>query len=151
MTVCAGEPGTGKTVKGQQSGIAGEVCMGLSQEARGSQEASKSRASCRLPRQRPGLTRWPCATIAAVRGGPERGSTEALGRILLCVHGHCVPATCKELPEPGTMRHSNFDSKELHFEYNKNSQLRGMSTRQQPCLTGQHRLSNLILVTQSTN
>lgn len=32
MTVCEGEAGTGKTLKGQQSGIAGEVCMGLSQE-----------------------------------------------------------------------------------------------------------------------
>lgn len=82
-------------------------------------------------------------------GRAGRHSTEALERILHCVHHHCVPAMCEELPEPRTMRHSNCDSEELDFECNKNGRLWRMSVRQQPGRTGRHWLSNLVPVTKA--
>lgn len=132
-----------KTLKGWQCGLVGEVCL---------RSVSKYRANCsqlRLPSQRPGGKRLAVGHRGSSVGSEGRHSTEALERILHCVHHHCVPALCEELPEPRTMRHSNCDSEELDFEYNKNGRLRRMSVRQQPCRTGRHWLSNLVPVTKA--
>lgn len=104
--------------------MAGEACLRLSQEALGSwkhQSTEEAVVCSGCPEAGVG---WgglsglvPYHSSSEGRAGG--GSIEALGRILLCVHCHCVPATCKELPEAGTMRRSNFDSKELHFEYTR--------------------------------
>lgn len=122
-----GEAGTEKSSRAGNLGIAGEVGLELSQEARGSESVQSELQSAQAAQTEARGNRLALCHRSSGEGRAGGDSTEALGRILLCVHYHCVSATCKELPEPGTMRHSNLDSQELHFEYNKNSQLCAMS------------------------